>query len=114
MFDYVIPDDIKQKIPEYFSRAFAGELLGVFGPDVVTRDEDGVYGVCFHGGTIGWHEAFKATCDKLDMQWLYNYYEALEWHESDQFDGEMETSIIDFFEGDHSLTSPYYLYLIGR
>lgn len=114
MFDYVIPDDIKQRIPKYFSQAFAGELLGVFGPDIAIKDEDDVYGLCFLGGTVGWHEAFKATCDKLAMQWLYDYYEALEWYESDKFDGEMEAAIIEFFEGDRDQPSPYILYLMER
>ena len=110
---YHIPLEIKQKIPDYFYIAFAGELHSVFGSWASEKDECGIYGLSYEGGTAGWVAAFKATCDKLQMQWLLDYYNTLEWYDSDQFDSEIGDAIIKtVYEADDTSANSYYLHLI--
>lgn len=93
---YKIPEDILSKIPEYFWSAFAGELVSVFSPSIFEKVDD-TYSLNFVGGTTGWNTALRMTCYKLDMKWLYKYYDGLQWWESDMFDGEFEDLIISKF-----------------
>ena len=65
--------------------------------------------------TAGWMRAFKATCRKLEMDWLLKYYNALPWYESDVFDGIIEQEIgrrLMNRKGDGS--NEYYRYLLER
>lgn len=93
---YKIPEDILSKIPEYFWAALAGEVVSVFGLSAFEK-VDGLYNLYFLTGTGGWNAALKMTCRKLDMKWLYEYYNKLQWWESDKFDGEFEDLIISKF-----------------
>ena len=112
---YQIPPEIKQKISDYFYIAFAGELHSVFGPMISEKDEYDIYGLSYVGGTAGWEAAFKATCNKLQMQWLLDYYITLEWYDSDLFDSEMEDAIIKtVYEADDTSANSYYLHLIDE
>lgn len=95
--EYKMPDEIKNKIPKYFPAAFAGELCSTFGPKVFEKDEDNIYNLSYLGGTAGWAEALKMTCKKLGLDWLWKYYNSLDWFDSDLFDGEVEDMIISKF-----------------
>ena len=117
LIEYDIPQDIKSRIPNYFYYAMAGELASVFGPQILQEiesdEEDGYYDLA--SSTSGWHEAFKATCKKLDMMWLEDYWKTLEWYDADVFDGEIESEIINQFckknhDDDHA--NCYYKYLM--
>lgn len=124
--DYKIPEEILSQIPEYFWHAFLGELVSVFGPSVFEKDpESELMSLTYIGGTTGWNAAFKMTCHKLDMDWLYKYYYNLKWWESDLFDSECEDLIKDTVidkstpkllllnEDDRvNYTNPYYMWLI--
>ena len=115
MTDYKIPAEIKDKIPDAFYIALAGELYSVFGLVVAKKDEDDFYGIEFLGGTTGWVVAFQATCQKMNMQWLLDYYNALEWFDSDLFDGEISDMVIQkFYEADETNANAYYLYLVSK
>ena len=127
--EYVIPEDIDSKIPEAFYPAMAGELCAIFGPrvfekisvveydeenDEVYMDEDCAY-YDLSSSTGGWVEAFKATCEKLDMMWLLEYWNTLEWYDSDIFDGIIEDRIIDkFIESEDSHCNAYYRFLVEK
>ena len=115
-FKYTIPPSMGDHIPEYFWAAFAGELVGVFGPhilDKVDDEDDSYYFIQYDTGTSGWHEAFKSACFKTECDWLYGYYQRLDWMESDQFDAEIADLVVkNCIEADHSGASPYYLYLL--
>ena len=63
--EYQIPDEIKSKIPQHFYSALAGELCSVFGRMIFDKDESGVYGISYIGGTTGWMEALKMTSEKF-------------------------------------------------
>ena len=116
---YKIPLEIKQKIPKYFYYAMGGELVSIFGTEVLIPEdvndeinEYTVYGIDFVISTSGWHEAFKATCKKLDLQWLLDYHKTLEWYDSDLFDDEIAQEIIKYFSSEpKSKVNSYYLYL---
>lgn len=115
MDEYKIPEAILSKIPDYFWPAFAGELCSVFGPDILGKDEDGVQALDYVGRTAGWYAALKATICKLSIPWLLDYYDGLEWHDSDQFDNEMEGLVrTKFIEAEQSAANPYYLWLLER
>ena len=84
-----------------------GELVSIFGTEVLVPEdkndeinENTVYGIDFITSTSGWYEAFKATCKKLDLQWLLDYHETLEWYKSDLFDDEIAQEIIKCFSSE--------------
>ena len=101
---YHIPKEIKERIPEYFYESLWGELVSVFGSSVIeitgyTPDEKEesfkpIYGLAYCTSTSGWNVAVWATCRKLDLMPVYEYYDGLGWIESDLFDGEIEEEII--------------------
>lgn len=115
--EYEIPEEILNKIPAYFYFAMAGELLSVFGIHIFFKWDDGEGNKYYDldSSTGGWEEAFKATCKKLDMMWLIDYANTLEWYDHDIFDGEIENEIIKrVCEGDIDNVNPYYKYLIDK
>ena len=77
--EYKVPEDILSNIPQHFWPAFAGELIGVFGLVVFEKDDECGYGLYFLGGTNGWNAALRMTCKKLEMKWLFDYYDKLEY-----------------------------------
>ena len=116
---YKIPQDIFAKIPDYFWAGFAGELVSVFGTHILEKGEDDCYEFDYSTGTGGWNEALKMACHKLDMEWLYEYYDNLSWEESDLFDDELGdlvvTRFLDFDDAsEKELRNAYYRWLIKR
>ena len=111
--DYKIPEEIISKIPQHFWPAFAGELVGVFGPTIFDKSEEDTYLLFFHSSTNGWNAALRTTCKKLDLGWLYDYYDTLDWWESDQFDGEFEDLVISKFVEPDERPLAYYSWLVG-
>lgn len=109
---FEIPPEIEVKIPSYFIAAFAGELLSVFGRDVVLIDSDGDYNVWWYTGTGGWRDAFFAACKKLKLDWLNEYRESLEWYDSDCFDGIICERVCDFLNGNVVPSSAYENYIV--
>lgn len=79
-----------------------------------------IYFIDYCDGTSGWWEAFIATCKKLDMMWLLDYYHTLPgWEECDIFHGILEERIVEKFilpeKGPyHNSANPYYKYLLGK
>ena len=111
--EYKIPEEILSKIPEYFWAGLAGELVSIYSLSIFDVCEGGVRWIDFHTGTNGWNVAFKTACKKMNMMWLYTYYDELLWWESDKFDGEItELLISKFIEVEMSQPSPYYLWAI--
>ena len=85
---YKIPDEIKEKIPVEFYIALAGEITSIFGFGVWETHEN-ISVIDFIAGTNGLEYAIRETCEKLGLNWLWEYYESLQWYESDQFDDEV-------------------------
>ncbi len=112
---YYIPEKIKSKIPDYFYYAMIGELVSIFGVSCVQKDEDGFYPVDYDGGTSGWYQAMRIACWKTDVPWLLEYWNGLEWYDSDLFDEEIGKEIIKLIEKqDESGANPYYLYWVNK
>lgn len=112
--EYKIPEEILSKIPQHFWPALAGELVSTIGLHVFEKDENSQYGLYFVSGTFGWNAALRMTCRKLDMKWLFDYYDKLEWWQSDMFDGEFEDLLIKkFVEANDNPQNTYYKWLIG-
>lgn len=113
VMDYKIPEEILSKIPQYFWPAFTGELISTFGLWIFDK-EGNYYALNGVSGTIGWNVALRMTCKKLEMKWLFDYYDKLEWWQSDMFDGEFEDLLIkNFVEVEDKPGYTYYSWLIG-
>lgn len=82
-------DEIFSNISDYFYPAFVGELVAVFGVNVLKTSDDGESPLFYISGTSGWNAALRMTCKKLDLSDLWDWYDKLEWYDSDDFDGEL-------------------------
>lgn len=111
--EYKIPEEIKEKIPDYFYLALGGELVSVFGCGIFSEYEDGLCVLDYSTSTNGWDKAFRMTCKKLNLLWLPVYYDGLEWFESDLFDDEICQEVKIVFRKKDSGTNSYYQYLLG-
>ena len=121
---YEIPKEIKDQIPDFFYYAFWGELVSIFGPGVIEAEsyypnEDGktyepLYGLTYCTSTGGWNEALWATCKKLDLMPVFEYYDKLPWYDSDRFDGEIEVEMYHHMPRDENPANPYYKYLLDH
>ena len=87
-------DEIFAKLPVHFWSAFAGELVAIFGIDIFQKDKDGLRQLDYMGGTSGWSAALNSVCHRLDIKWFCEWYDALDWMESDKFDGELIDELI--------------------
>ena len=128
--EYTIPDEIDSKIPDYFYPALAGELFALFGPDIfdtvdLVCDEDELdyeapmeypyYNLALNTESQGWVQAVLATCKKLDMMWLFDYWHTLEYYDANIFSDIMAERVIDRFverKNDHG--NSYYKYLLTK
>lgn len=105
MSNYEVPAGIRSRIPNYFYCAFGGELFAVFGATLV-KNAEAHYN--FFKGSAGWHYAFKATCTKLDLPWLLDYYISLSWSDMIEFNTHVAQELCC---GDKHPSS-YYRYLL--
>lgn len=67
-------DKILSNIPDYFYPAFAGELVSVFGSEILEPSETGEVPLFYISGTTGWNAALRMTCKKLGIDWLMSWY----------------------------------------
>lgn len=107
-------EEILRNIPEYFYAAFTGELVSVFSISIFDKDDDNTIGLAFCTGTSGWNAAFEMTCKKLDIMWLYTYYQTLAWYESDKFDSDIYTLLMTKFINVDTPDNKYYQYLLDK
>lgn len=109
---YHIPESIRERFPPYFYAALGGELVSVFGTLIFEKDEDDVPCLYYVESTCGWGEALRQTCKKLNMAWLFEYYDALAWYDSDAFDDELGEEVLRYFNSTGK-KEDYYQYLIS-
>ena len=106
-------DEILSNIPDYFYPAFAGELVSVFGSEILEPSETGEVPLFYISGTTGWNAALRMTCKKLGIDWLMSWYDELEWFDSDDFDGELVEMINSkFLKAEYESANIYYLWLM--
>ena len=109
---YDIPEEIDNQIPDYFYYAMAGELFSIYGPNLFRIQE---HGYDLDSSTSGWVCAFKATCLKLGLKEVLDYYIHLSWWNSDIFDGIIEDRIIDkVIKNGNYNANTYYKYLFEK
>lgn len=106
------PENALQRLPEAFYGAFAGELVSVFGVDIFMPSEDGESPLFYLSGSNGWNLALKMTCKKLGEEWFYEWYDRLEWYDSDAFDSVLEDRLLEFSKLGVQSVSPYYTWLV--
>lgn len=108
-------DDVISEIPDYFYPAFAGEIVAVFGTNVLKPSEDGESPLFYISGTSGWNAALRMACKKLGLSDLWDWYDKLEWYDSDDFDGELVELLISKFIGNTDQScNPYYKWLMNE
>lgn len=108
-------DDVISEIPDYFYPAFAGELVAVFGANVLKPSEDGESPLFYISGTSGWNQALRMACKKLGLSDLWNWYNKLYWYDSDIFDGELvELLISKFIHTEYQSCKQYYKWLMNE
>ena len=108
-------DNILSNIPDYFYPAFAGELVSVFGSEILEPSETGEVPLFYISGTTGWNAALRMTCKKLGIDWLMSWYDELEWFDSDNFDGELvEMMETKFLDNSSESNNSYYRWIIDH
>ena len=108
-------EEVLAKIPDAFWVGFAGELVSVFGVGLFDEDENGNTLLLYFTGTGGWARALQMTCEKFGVKWLWDWYDSLDWIESDEFDGEMLDLIESrFIKPDEEDKSTYYDWLLEK
>lgn len=86
MFEYKIPQEIKAEFTKEFMAYFLARLAIVFDLDDSMLCADYLFNL---ESTIGWGKSFKYACQKYNLEYIYVYYDQLEWYDSDLFDGEL-------------------------
>lgn len=102
--EYKIPKEILAKFSDDFGKVLASELTLVFGNDIFDKYEDvDTRQVIFLTSTIGWAKAFMKNCRDFKLIDVLEYYDELEWYDSDTFDDEickiLEEKYIENMEG---------------
>lgn len=139
MTDYLTDaqNDIKayfesHDIPKYFYQCFLGELIKIFGGNLIIPnpeymidyDDDGNiiqsetgdysyrdqldYSLTCLGGTGGWYTAFKEACAQCELTQLYQDYQNMDWVRSDIFDGYIADQTLDIVFAENK--SEYYFF----
>lgn len=96
MAEYIIPTEIKEKLTDEFYSTMWQVLIGVFGDRIKGFHED-VPKLWYISGTGGWCDALGKACDALGLNDVLEHYNNLEWYDSDQFDGIIETELAKRF-----------------
>lgn len=124
-------------IPKYFYICLFGELVKVFGINLIEpdtgyldeydddgnvlpsqnddysyRDQIGVL-LTYFGSTSGYNIAFKEACKQCNLMNLYQFYEKPDWSFSDYFDGCILDNVVSVFF-DKDSVNEYYFNKIGE
>lgn len=107
--------DHLDKIEPLFYPALLGELTAVFGEWLGWhRDIEDDWYECsydYNSSTAGWREALVAAARKTNQDWIINYYDSLDWMNSDHLDGMIEAKLSKLTREDHNA---YYKWLITQ
>ena len=93
MNDYKIPEEVKKEFTKERVLYFFCELIDIFNiPRHPTYWRDTV----LMESTAGWCQAFKKMCINYGLEDILYYYNALEWYDSDVFDGEFGELLLGY------------------
>lgn len=93
MFEYKIPQEIKAEFTKEFMAYFLAVLAIVFDLDESMLCAEYLFNL---ESTIGWSKSFKCACKKYNLEHVFVYYDQLEWYDSDLFDDELLSLLIDY------------------
>lgn len=88
---YTIPVRIKEMMTYDFLKEFRNQLSTMFDFSLDTY-ADIIQGV---ESTTGWANAFQDACRNTDKEFIWNYWNDLEWYDSDQFDSELCDMLVE-------------------
>lgn len=97
MDSYTIPKEIKMYLPVGFYKEVKQKLDARFDIDVLEQDGLGNYAIWFLGGTYGFHSTVEEVLKEHGLNFLYEYYEALDYMDGDCFDDEIADEIIKIY-----------------
>lgn len=93
MYNYTMPEDIKNLITNDFLKEFRNQLFRIhkeYSLDVFAEE-----GIPINTSTAGWYAAFGKACLLTHKEELFNYWRTLPWFDSDIFDGELAGILIE-------------------
>ena len=93
MYNYTMPEDIKNLITDDFLKEFRNQLFRIhehYSLDVFAEE-----GIPINTSTAGWYAAFGKACLLTHKEGLFNYWRTLPWFDSDIFDGELAGILIE-------------------
>lgn len=106
-------------IPTYFYQCFFGELVKVFGVDLIIPSDEHHYKEQLElsldclGGTGGWNIAFTEACDQCGIMDIYDDYYKMDWICSDIFDGYIADKMLEVIFDD-TKHNDYYKYKMQK
>lgn len=107
-------------IPTYFYQCLFGELIKIWGINLVAPYDTGdTYEtqiderIAMMTGTGGWNVSFKAACEQCDMIEINDYYRNLDWIESDIFDGIITDNMVKILFSEN-VGHDYYHYRLRK
>lgn len=93
MFEYKIPQEIKEKFTKEFMVDFLINLVQVFNlNEPISYDDD----IAYLESSGGWVVAFKNTCREHNIKDVLMYYDGLEWYDADLFDNELGNLLVEY------------------
>lgn len=91
LFEYTMPQEIKEKFTKEFISDFLNELVIIFDDKPINYIDEAFA----FTGTVGWDMAFMIACKKHELSEVVEYYHELEWYESDMFDDELVSLMME-------------------
>ena len=88
---YTIPEEIKKLMTYDFLKEFRNQLFAIFELDLETY-ANRLYGF---ESTVGWANALQDACHNTGKDDIWNYWNELEWYDSDIFDSELSDMLIE-------------------
>ena len=93
MYNYTMPEDIKNLITDDFLKEFRNQLFRIH--EYYSLDVFAEEGIPINTSTAGWYAAFGKACLLTHKEGLFNYWRTLPWFDSDIFDGELAGILIE-------------------
>ena len=93
MYNYTIPEDIKNLITNDFLKEFRNQLFRIH--EYYSLDVFAEEGIPINTSTAGWYAAFGKACLLTHKEELFNYWRTLSWYDSDIFDDKLASMLIE-------------------
>lgn len=96
------PPYIEECLTPDFLHTLKEECESIFGHDVLLRDDGGVVMLQPLAGTNGYAEALQRTCERLNTPQIMEFWNSLEWYDSDAFDSDLIDRIGSLFSNEEN------------